>query len=107
MNRACVCDLNGRVAIVTGGCGGLGAAQAMLLAHCGAAVLIADRRAAAAETSAALNRKGLEARALSMDVIDPTEWLSAINNVRDWKGRLDILINNAEILNRTNILDTQ
>ena len=64
--------INGRVAVVTGGAGLLGAAFARTLAEAGARVVIADRDAPAAErAAAALNSAGHTALALDTDITQP------------------------------------
>jgi NAD(P)-dependent dehydrogenase (short-subunit alcohol dehydrogenase family) len=94
--------LTGRVAVVTGAARGIGAAIAEKLALQGAAVVIADRDdAVAAATAAELVAKGFEAIAAITDVSDAAsiEALAALLDAR-W-GRLDILVNNAAILDAT------
>ncbi|SCK14646.1 NAD(P)-dependent dehydrogenase, short-chain alcohol dehydrogenase family [Variovorax sp. HW608] len=89
-------QLAGKVAIVTGGAQGLGAAFARALAQAGAAVAIgdvADASGIAAEIVAA----GGEARAVTLDVADPTSIGAAVDHVNESFGRLDILVNNAGI----------
>jgi 2-deoxy-D-gluconate 3-dehydrogenase len=88
-------DLTGRVALVTGGNGGIGLGMARGLAAAGAAVMVAGRndgknRAAVAE----LSRLG-RASAVAVDVTDEASCRAMIAAaVRDF-GRLDILVNNA------------
>jgi 2-dehydro-3-deoxy-D-gluconate 5-dehydrogenase len=89
-------DLNGRVAIVTGGNGGIGLGMARGLAQAGAAVVVAGRNA---EKSAAAVREleALGARAATVDV-DVTSEASCKAMVQTAVGRfsrLDILVNNA------------
>ncbi|KQT44611.1 cyclopentanol dehydrogenase [Aureimonas sp. Leaf454] len=99
--------LDGRVALITGGGRGQGAAEARLLAREGAAVLIADVLVAEGEALAAdLSAQGLEARFVALDVTDPADWETAVGTCRAWKGRLDILVNNAGIINRSTIAGT-
>jgi 2-deoxy-D-gluconate 3-dehydrogenase len=91
-------DLEGRVAVVTGGNGGIGLGMAKGLASAGARVAIAARnqeksRAAVEE----LARLGGEAIAVSVDVADEASVEAAVRSVLDRLGRLDILVNNAGI----------
>jgi 2-keto-3-deoxy-L-fuconate dehydrogenase len=82
--------LDGKVALVTGGASGIGAATSRELTRAGAHVLIADLNAsAAAELAAQLPN----ARSLSMDVTDAASIAQALSGVTT----LDILINNAGI----------
>jgi 2-deoxy-D-gluconate 3-dehydrogenase len=89
-------DLKGRVAVVTGGNGGIGLGMAKGLASAGARVAIAARnqeksRAAVEE----LTRLGGEAIAVTVDVADEASVEAAVRSVLDRLGRLDILVNNA------------
>ena len=85
-------ELADRVAIVTGGAGGIGGAIARVLAAGGATVVIADRDAPRAETVAG----GLPgASALTVDLADPSACRTMTADVIDRHGRLDILVNAA------------
>lgn len=96
-------DLSGRTAIVTGGGRGQGAAHAELLAAAGAHVLICD--VLDAEGAALADRLGERARFLHLDVTDAATWDGAVKAAVDWTGRLDVLVNNAGIINRKIIRD--
>ena len=68
--------LKGKVAIITGGGGGMGGAQARLFAAEGSAVCVADNRLAAAEVVAAeIIGTGGRAIAVELDVRDSGAWL--------------------------------
>ncbi len=100
-------SLEKRVAIVTGGARGQGAAEATLLARSGASVLIADVLLDEGQAlAAALRADGLEVRFAPLDVTDPVSWQTVMSVCQDWKGRLDILVNNAGIINRTTVTST-
>lgn len=100
-------SLEGRVAIVTGASRGQGEAEARLLAQAGAAVLVCDVLQAEGEALVqSLKADGHEARFLALDVSSKDAWADAIAAVRGWKGRLDVLINNAGIINRKSLNDT-
>jgi meso-butanediol dehydrogenase / (S,S)-butanediol dehydrogenase / diacetyl reductase len=89
-------SLEGRVAIITAGGAGIGAATARRFAQEGAAVVVADlsgRRAD--ETAAAITAGGGRAASLKMDAADPEGVQAAIRKALDAFGRLDILFNNA------------
>lgn len=89
-------DLGGRVAVVTGGNGGIGLGAAVALAEAGASVVVAARDAGKA--GAALSRlEGAGGRAcfLSVDVTDPAACRGLVEGTLDRFGRLDILVNNA------------
>jgi NAD(P)-dependent dehydrogenase (short-subunit alcohol dehydrogenase family) len=89
-------QLNGKVAIVTGGGSGIGRAIAMGLAAQGAAVVVADIDSNRADVVAAeLEEAGAEALALTVDVSQPGQVDAMVKAAVDGFGRLDILINNA------------
>jgi citronellol/citronellal dehydrogenase len=90
-------DLTGRVAVVTGGGRGIGAAIAGLLAHYGADVVLAGRDTAALERTSAIiaadtGRACLVERA---DISIESDVARLIGAAAAWRGRLDILVNNA------------
>ena len=91
-------DLNGKVAIVTGGNGGIGLGMATGLAEAGAIVVIAARDAAKnAKAVATLRAIGATATALTLDVTDEAACKALITKVGAEQGGVDILINNAGI----------
>ncbi len=89
-------DLNGKVALVTGGNGGIGLGMALGLAKAGAHVVIAARNA---EKSAgavdALRATGSDSFSLAADVTDEASVEALFEAVGERCGKLDILINNA------------
>jgi NAD(P)-dependent dehydrogenase (short-subunit alcohol dehydrogenase family) len=91
-------DLNGRVAIVTGAGGGLGRCYALLLAQCGARVVVNDLGDGADKVAQEIVAAGGEARAVKCSVTDAAAVQAMVEEtVKDWK-RVDILVNNAGIL---------
>jgi 2-dehydro-3-deoxy-D-gluconate 5-dehydrogenase len=93
-------DLTGRVALVTGGNGGIGLGMARGLACCGAAVMVAGRDAAKNEAAVAeLAALGAQERAASVeaDVTNPASVAAMVARAAERFGRLDILVNNAGI----------
>jgi len=91
-------DLSGRVALVTGGNGGIGFGIAEGLAAAGAAVMIAGRDGAkSAAAVAALRERGGTAKAVTVDVAEETSCRAMVAATTGAFGRLDILINNAGI----------
>jgi 2-deoxy-D-gluconate 3-dehydrogenase len=95
MNRF---DLTGRVAVVTGGNGGIGLGMAGGLAEAGAAVVVAGRDAGKnAAAVAALAGKGARAIAIAVDVRDEASVRSLMAEAERAMGRIDILVNNAGI----------
>jgi NAD(P)-dependent dehydrogenase (short-subunit alcohol dehydrogenase family) len=90
--------LQGRVALVTGGARGIGAASAKALAAAGAAVLITDVLDDAGEkTAAEIVEHGGRAGYRHHDVREEREWLAAVEDAEKRFGGVDILLNNAGI----------
>jgi 2-deoxy-D-gluconate 3-dehydrogenase len=91
-------DLSGRVAIVTGGNGGIGLGMASGLAEAGAAIAVVGRneaKSAAAVTG--LQQRGAKAISVAADVTDKSAVAAMVERVRRELGRIDILVNNAGI----------
>src|SRR4051812_822271 len=88
--------LDGRVAVVTGGGSGLGAAMAKGLAQAGAALAIADvDHEGAAATVATIEEQGGRAVALACDVTDRRAVDAVADRAVDELGRADVLVNSA------------
>jgi NAD(P)-dependent dehydrogenase (short-subunit alcohol dehydrogenase family) len=84
-----------KVAVVTGGAGGIGAATARLFAEHGAVVVIADIDAALADaTASSINRSGGSASAVVTDIREPDQVAHLARTVLDRFGRVDVLVNN-------------
>jgi 2-deoxy-D-gluconate 3-dehydrogenase len=91
-------NLSGRVALVTGGNGGIGFGMAEGLAAAGAAVMIAGRDQLKSDAAvAALREHGRTAEAVTVDVADEPSCHAMVAAAIGSFGRLDILINNAGI----------
>ncbi|MDB5878837.1 MAG: 2-deoxy-D-gluconate 3-dehydrogenase [Variovorax sp.] len=89
-------DLNGKVALVTGGNGGIGLGMALGLAKAGATVVVAARNAEkSAAAVEALRATGSESFALAADVTDEASVVALFDEIAQRCGRLDILVNNA------------
>jgi 2-dehydro-3-deoxy-D-gluconate 5-dehydrogenase len=91
-------DLTGRVAIVTGGNGGIGLGMAEGLAKAGAAVVVAGRQKEKnAKAVATLEKHGARAMAVEVDVTDEKSCVAMFEAAAKAYGRVDILVNNAGI----------
>ena len=91
-------DLKGRVAVVTGGNGGIGLGMARGMAAAGAAIVVAGRnREKSARAVAELQSLGGQAVAIEVDVADEASVNALIRASAEQWGRLDVLVNNAGI----------
>ncbi len=91
-------DLTGRVAVVTGGVGLLGAEFCKTLAEAGAAVTVVDLNAEAAHRVAdELIKEGYRAKAIPADITKPDSVKALVASVLADFGRLDILVNSAAL----------
>jgi len=91
-----VFDLTGRVAIVTGGNGGIGLGMARGLAGAGARIVIAARNAPKSDAAVReLSARGAEAHAVTTDVSDEAAVARLVETTLQRCGRLDVLVNNA------------
>jgi 3alpha(or 20beta)-hydroxysteroid dehydrogenase len=91
-------DLTGKVAVVTGAAGGIGAAIAALLAKAGAKVVLGDIQVAKGQAvSKQINAAGGQSVFALHDTTDEVAWISFIDTALDTFGGLDIVVNNAAI----------
>jgi 2-deoxy-D-gluconate 3-dehydrogenase len=89
-------DLKGRVAVITGGNGGIGLGMGRGLAEAGAAVVVAARnREKSGRAVDELHGLGAEAEAIEVDVADEGSVNALVKATIERFGRLDILVNNA------------
>jgi 2-dehydro-3-deoxy-D-gluconate 5-dehydrogenase len=89
-------DLKGKVAIVTGGNGGIGLGMALGMAEAGASLVLAGRDAAKAEAAlAALAATGARAAFVAADITHASACRDLVAETLARFGRLDILVNNA------------
>lgn len=106
MSQVKVFDLDGKVAVVTGGASGIGLASARLLAQAGAVSVILDREDDKAVAAAGLLRdEGLAVSAVHAEVSDDAAVDAAFAQVAERHGRVDILVNCAGIALRRAAVD--
>lgn len=87
-------DLNGKVAYIPGGYGGIGEAIAWALAGSGAAVVVSGRDAGRAEKLAGdLEDNGFQAKGIAVDVTSVAQIRDSVDAVMDHFGKIDILMN--------------
>lgn len=87
-------DLKGKVALVTGGRSGIGAATAKRLAEAGARVFTAQRG------------QDTKFESIEADFLDPTSPCDVVKTVVDKAGSLDILVNNAGLMREGTVLES-
>ena len=98
--------LENKVAFVSGGARGMGAAEARLFAREGAKVVIGDvLDAEGRQTEAAINEFGGECLYVHLDVTSEESWGSAVAETVNRFGKLDILVNNAGVVSRVPLED--
>lgn len=91
-------DLHGRVAVVTGGAGLLGAEFCRTLAEAGAAVAVVDINGQAAQNIAyRLQKASYQAIAIPTDITQPSSVNEMVEKILATFGRLDILVNSAAL----------
>ncbi len=92
--------ISGRVALVVGGAGGIGAAIARAFSAEGALVVVGDREQAAASVAEAAGHA-----AVSLDVTDQASVEAAVSEVLFRYGRVDVLVNSAGILTEAPLIE--
>ena len=99
-------ELQGQVAIVTGGGRGIGRATALELARLGADIVVAELDAGGADKTAALVKDlGRRAVAIPTNVTRPADLRAMVDRTKAALGRIDILVNNAGIYRAASTLD--
>lgn len=99
MNR-----LDGKIALITGGARGQGAAEAELFLDAGAKVVITD--VLDSEGAATAQRLGEACEFIHHDVSSEDDWSQVVDGVVERHGQLDVLVNNAGIFRPATMADT-
>ena len=103
-------ELNGRVALVTGGAGGIGGAVVRRLAKAGVSGVVINYRRSAKEAEALaleIERAGVKSMAIQADVQNDDQVKSMIAKIGADFGRLDILVNNAGVTHWVKVSDLE
>ena len=99
--------LENKVALISGGSRGMGAAEAEMFAADGAHVVIADiLEDEGRKTASKIAETGARCLFTNLDVLKASDWESAISTVTSAFGKLDILVNNAGVTSRMMLLET-
>jgi 3-oxoacyl-[acyl-carrier protein] reductase len=103
-------DLQGRVALVTGGAGGIGGAVVRSLARAGIAGIAINYRKSAKEAedlAGEIERAGIKALAIQADIQDDAQVRAMVAKVGAEFGRLDIVVNNAGVTHWIKLSDLE
>ena len=99
--------LRGKIALISGGARGIGAAQARLFADEGATVVIGDvLEDLGAQLVSELNENGGRGLFVKLDVTRESDWKNAVRLTVERFGELNVLVNNAGIYRITPIVET-
>jgi 3alpha(or 20beta)-hydroxysteroid dehydrogenase len=96
--------LDGKIALITGGARGMGAAEAQLFVEAGATVFITD--VDDAEGARVATGIGANCHYLHQDVAKEDDWASVVSQIEGSQGRIDVLVNNAGIFRVMGTLKT-
>ncbi|TAJ33655.1 MAG: SDR family oxidoreductase [Reyranella sp.] len=100
-------SMKNRVVLLTGASRGLGRDMALTLAGAGATVLCAGRTVKELEATArAITRKGGKAHVVPLDITDEDAVKAQVRAIIRKHRRIDVLVNNAGVIHRENIVDT-
>ena len=105
LSPATLFSLQGTVALVTGGAGGIASGRARAFATAGAKLALADRNDAVVKRVDELRGAGADAAALVFDVTDAAAVDRAFDETVERFGRIDIVVNNAAIIVRKPFLE--
>ena len=105
LSPASLFSLEGKVALITGGAGGIASGLARGFAAAGARLILADRNEAVTPRAEELRSAGADAAALVFDITDTGAVDRAFKEVVQRFGRIDIVVNNAAIIVRKPFLE--
>jgi 3-oxoacyl-[acyl-carrier protein] reductase len=103
-------ELKGRVALVTGGAGGIGGAVVRALAKAGVAGVVVNYRKSSKEAealAAQLEQGGVKALAVQADVQSDPQVRAMMQTIQNRFGRLDIVVNNAGVTHWVKLPDLE
>ena len=101
-------NLEGKIAIVTGGASGIGRQISLLLSRLGTSVAVADlNKSLAEQTALEIQQAGGKAKAFSLDVTQNASVQEMVDGVVSEFGAIHILVNNAGITNDNLLLDAR
>ena len=98
-------SLKGKVALITGGAGGIASGLARGFAAAGASLVLADRNEKVNDRVDELSRAGVAAMALAFDITDPAAVERAFDSAIERFGHVDVVVNNAAIIIRKPFLE--
>ena len=98
-------SLEGKVALITGGAGGIASGLAKGFAAAGARIVLADRDEKVMKRAEEFRKAGADALALVFDVTDQAAVAKAVDDAVAQFGRIDIVVNNAGIIVRKQFLE--
>jgi gluconate 5-dehydrogenase len=98
-------SLAGKVALITGGAGGIAAGLTQGFAAAGARLVLVDRNEKVEERARQLREAGADASSMVFDITDAGAVGRAITETAERHGRLDVVVNNAGVIVRKPFLD--
>lgn len=98
-------DLQGKVALVTGGAVGLGSGMAIGLAEAGADIIVVTRNDRTRDTQQKIEAMGRKVHTIVADLSDEQAIERVVNEALEVMGKIDILVNNSGIIRRTPAAD--